>query len=191
MVKKGFRYKIFIELSCNCCYSLPDTNASTYVDPIMTEFSKKRTAIILISTGIVFTAIQFIPPMLSHTNPPVTGEPRWNSLETRATFFKACADCHSNETVFPWYSSVAPVSWLVESDIREGRKHFNISEWDKRTMNGAESANEVRRGAMPAGLYLLMHSDANLNTVEKKKFIKGLIETFGDSKNKQHEIKFE
>jgi hypothetical protein len=140
---------------------------------------------------IVFIVIQFIPLSLTHKNQPVTGEPQWNSPETRSTFFKACADCHSNETVFPWYSTIAPVSWLVESDISEGRKHFNISEWNQHNENGEKAAEEVQRGSMPSGLYLLMHSDANLNTADKKRFVEGLTATFGTSRHKQNEIKFE
>ncbi|MDP1678315.1 MAG: heme-binding domain-containing protein [Bacteroidota bacterium] len=140
---------------------------------------------------IVFLLIQFIPSSLPHKNPPVTGEPQWNSAETRSTFFKACADCHSNETVFPWYSTIAPVSWLVESDVRSGRKHFNISEWDQQEQKGDEAAEEVRHGSMPTGLYVLMHPQANLNAVEKKKFVEGLTATFGDSEHKRNEIKFE
>ncbi len=157
----------------------------------MKRFSKKNISIGITSLAVIVIALQFFPPSLSHSNPPVTGEPKWNSPETRATFFKACADCHSNETVFPWYSTIAPVSWLVESDIREGRKHFNISEWDRRINNGDKAAEEVQRGSMPSGLYLLMHSNANLNAADKKKFVEGLTATFGTSQNKRHEIKFE
>ncbi len=162
------------------------------VSIIMAAIEKKK----IVSIGItmiviVFIAIQFIPSSLPHKNPIVTGEPQWNSLETRSTFFRACSDCHSNETVFPWYSTIAPVSWLVESDIQSGRKNFNISEWDQRKQNGEEAAEEVRHGSMPTGLYLLMHSDANLNAVEKKKFVEGLTATFGDSEHKRNEIKFE
>ena len=140
---------------------------------------------------IVFLAIQFIPSSFSRENPPITGEPQWNSPETRATFFQACADCHSNETKFPWYSTVAPVSWLIESDVQSGRRHFNISEWDRKKKNGDEAAEEVQRGSMPPGLYLLMHSSANLNAIEKKKFVEGLTATFGSSPHQRNEIKFE
>lgn len=152
---------------------------------------KKIIAALLIAGIILFVSIQFIPSSLSHHNPPVTGEPQWNSAETRATFFKACADCHSNETRFPWYSTVAPVSWLVDDDVQSGRKHFNISEWDQRRWNGDEAAEEVRHGSMPPGLFLLMHPDANLKAAEKKKFIEGLTSTFGESDRKRDEIKFE
>lgn len=157
----------------------------------MKLFSKKNILIGTALLAVVFIALQFVPSSLSHPNPPVTGEPKWNSPDTRMTFFKACADCHSNETIFPWYSNIAPVSWIIESDIREGRKHFNISEWDRHNENGDKAAEEVQRGSMPSGLYLLMHSSANLNTADKKRFVEGLTATFGTSQNKRHEIKFE
>jgi hypothetical protein len=91
---------------------------------------------------------------------------------------KACGDCHSNETVYPWYSKIAPVSLLIEDDIRDGRRHFNISEWDKSARGGDDAAEEVQKGSMPIGLYLLMHSEANLNAAEKTKFVEGLQRTF-------------
>ncbi|HAP35465.1 MAG TPA: cytochrome C [Bacteroidetes bacterium] len=157
----------------------------------MKRFSKKNISIGIAALVVAFIALQFVPSSLSHTNPPVTGEPQWNSPETRATFYKVCADCHSNETVFPWYSSIAPVSWLIESDISKGRKHFNISEWDRQNNNGDKASEEVQRGSMPSGLYLLMHSSANLNSADKKRFVEGLTATFGTSQHKRNEIKFE
>lgn len=123
--------------------------------------------------------IQFIPSSFQRTNPPVTGEPPWSSPGTRATFMTACGDCHSNETVYPWYSRIAPVSWLVEKDVREGRRHFNISEWDRTARGGEDAAEEVQKGSMPVGPYLLLHPDANLNAAQKKIFVDGLMKTFG------------
>jgi len=145
----------------------------------------RATAIIL---GIVFIALQFVPSSFSRVNPPVTGEPTWDSPETRATFFKACADCHSNETRFPWYSRIAPVSWLLEKDIQQGRKHFNISEWDKSERGGDDAVEEVQKGAMPIGPYLLMHPETNFNLTEKRAFVEGLKKTFdGDSIDNENE----
>lgn len=142
---------------------------------------KKIGTVVLIVLSVAFVSIQFIPDTLPRENPPVSGEPKWDSPETRATFFKTCADCHSNETKFPWYSTIAPVSWMIDNDVKNGRKHFNISEWDKRQRGGDEAAEQVRRGAMPIGPFLLMHPDANLNVEEKKKFVDGLIKTFNDA----------
>lgn len=142
---------------------------------------KKFFTIVLISAAVLFVAAQFIPSNFSRTNPPVTGEPKWDSPATRATFMKACGDCHSNETVYPWYSRIAPVSFAVENHIIEGRRHFNISEWDRSMRGGDDAAEEVQRGSMPIGPYLLMHPEANLTAEKKLIFVQGLKATFNST----------
>ena len=88
----------------------------------------------------------------------------------------ACYDCHSNETVFPWYSYVAPVSWLVNRDIRLGREHLNFSDWeskskmDKASILG-EIADEVELANMPMPIYIIMHPEAKLSTDERQLII--------------------
>ena len=83
---------------------------------------------ILIVIGVIIVAIQFIP--VDRSNPPVTQE--INAPPNVMTILKtSCYDCHSNETNWPWYSYVAPVSFLVASDVQNGRKRVNFSEWDK------------------------------------------------------------
>lgn len=144
---------------------------------IKQQYKKIFTHVLLLACGAIVVA-QFIPSSFSRINPPVTGEPLWDNPETRETFFRVCADCHSNNTVFPWYSTVAPASWIIESDVQEGRRHFNVSEWDRSRLGGSDAADEVRRGAMPVGPYLLMHPAANLNADEKKRFVDGLTRTF-------------
>jgi hypothetical protein len=76
-------------------------------------------------------AIQLVPYGRDHGNPPVTGEPTWDASETRALVKQACFDCHSNETEWPAYASIAPVSWLVQRDVNEGRAVLNFSEWPR------------------------------------------------------------
>jgi len=68
----------------------------------------------VLAGGIVFIAMQLVPYGHAHTNPPVTGEPKWDSPQTRELAKRACFDCHSNETDWPWYSNIAPVSWLIQ-----------------------------------------------------------------------------
>lgn len=140
---------------------------------------------ILFILVIIFVAIQFIP--VDRTNPPVVKEPDWNSPKTRAYAVRACFDCHSNETKWPFYSYIAPVSWLVADDVQEGREHFNMSDW--KPGKGDEAAKEVREGDMPLWQYTLMHSEAKLTDVEKKEFIAGLIETFGEKKENRKRVK--
>lgn len=127
---------------------------------------------------LLLIIIQFIP--VDRTNPPVVREPNWDSPETRAYAVRACFDCHSNETKWPAYSYIAPISWLVADDVMEGRKDFNMSDW--KPGKGDEAAKEVRKGDMPMWQYTLMHSEAKLTDAEKKEFIAGLIATFGEKK---------
>ena len=136
---------------------------------------------IVISTILLGVAIQFIPYGRDHTNPKVVQEPKWDSPQTRTLFMRACADCHSNETKWKWYSNVAPISWLVQSDVEDGREHLNISNWrHQRHNHGDESSAQVRSGHMPPLIYTAVHPDARLSKKEKKEFIKGLINTFGE-----------
>jgi hypothetical protein len=124
--------------------------------------------------------IQVVPYGRDHTNPPVISEPAWDSPQTRALFYRACADCHSNETVWPWYSNVAPISWLVVHDTVEGRDVFNVSEWGQARRNKADEAAEtVQKNSMPPWFYLPPHPTANLTNVERQQLINGLVATFG------------
>jgi Haem-binding domain len=77
----------------------------------------------------------------------------WDAPETRELAVRACFDCHSNETVWPWYSHVAPISWLVWSDVVRGRKELNFSEWDRPQLEARESGSTVRKGLMPPWYY--------------------------------------
>jgi len=141
--------------------------------------SKMKT--ITIATVLLGVAIQFVPYGKNHTNPQVIEEPKWDTPKTRALFMRACADCHSNETKWPWYSNVAPISWLVQHDVDEGREHFNISNWHHQKKNkGDEAAEELREGDMPPLVYLPAHPEARLNQTEKKELIQGLVNTFGE-----------
>ena len=136
---------------------------------------------ITISVLLLGVAIQVVPYGREHTNPPVVQEPQWDTPKTRALFMRACADCHSNETKWPWYSNIAPVSWLVQHDVDEGREHFNVSNWLHQKKNkGDEAAEEVREGDMPPLVYLPAHPEARLSETEKKELITGLVNTFGE-----------
>ena len=88
--------------------------------------------------------IQLVPYGRDRENPQVIQEPSWDHAQTRELFFRACKDCHSNQTEWPWYSSVAPASWLVQRDVDEGRSHFNVSEWHPAENGGDEAAKFVQ-----------------------------------------------
>lgn len=117
--------------------------------------------------------IQFVPFGHDHTNPPESREPAWNSPETRELIRRACFDCHSNQTVWPWYSNIAPSSWLVQRDVNGGRRHLNFSEWDRPQRHVKDIAEQVNSGGMPPWFYLPMHSTAKLSEAEKKALIDG------------------
>ncbi len=134
-------------------------------------------AFVFLLIGLV--VIQVLPFGRNHTNPPVLAEPAWDSPQTRATFIRACADCHSNETKWPWYSNVAPVSWLIVRDVNEGREKLNVSAWGLQDNEADEAAEAVQKGEMPLWFYIPLHPEANLTTTEKEQFIQGLIATFG------------
>jgi len=123
--------------------------------------------------------IQFVPFGRTHVNPPVAKEPDWNSPTTRELIRRACFDCHSNETTWPWYSNVAPVSWLVQRDVNGGRCHLNFTEWDRSQEHAKDVAEEVKQGDMPPWLYLPMHPGAKLNDAEKQMLIDGVEKSLG------------
>jgi hypothetical protein len=125
----------------------------------------KRVSIVLAG---IFLALQFVPS--GRTNPPAT-----KSLEAppevMAILRRSCFDCHSNETVWPWYAYVAPVSWLVVHDTDEGRAELNFSHWGDLTQTKRDSAassaiEEIEEGKMPLEAYLWMHGDAAITPAE-------------------------
>ena len=124
---------------------------------------------------VAVAALQFVPYGRSHANPPVRKEPGWDSSRTRELAARACFDCHSNETVWPWYSHVAPMSWLVQRDVDVGRRKLNYSEWDGPQKEARESAKEVRKGKMPPWYY----SWGWLSAAERQVVVGGLQATFG------------
>ena len=136
----------------------------------------------IVAAGIlVFGLIQLIPYGRAHSNPPVLNEVHWDTPQTKVLFTKACADCHSNLTKWPSYSSVAPVSWLVTHDVAEGREHFNVSMWGKQKKNkGKDAAEEAEESDMPPAIYTVMHPEARLSDQEKAALIRGLKATFGE-----------
>lgn len=133
--------------------------------------------------GLVLLAgIQLVPYGRSHTNPPVRGEPPWDSPATRTLAARACFDCHSNETAWPRYAQVAPASWLIQRDVDKGRRKLNFSEWGRRQKEARESAKTVRKGEMPPWLYTAIQSDARLLPAETEALIRGLGTTFGSER---------
>lgn len=125
----------------------------------------RRTVLIIIAVVIgAFILIQFLGP--KRTNPPVETEAPLPA-DVKTVMQESCFDCHSNETVWPWYSRVAPVSWLVINDVNEARAEFNLSTWnqwdaEKQAEFPTEAWEEASEGAMPPANYLRMHGNAKL-----------------------------
>jgi mono/diheme cytochrome c family protein len=140
---------------------------------------RRITTIGMVALMGLLVLIQFVPYGRDHTNPQVVAEPAWDSLETRALFMRACGDCHSNETVWPWYSNVAPVSWLVTRDVVEGRAELNISAWGLQKNEADDAAESVQEGEMPLWFYTPLHPEAKLTAAERQQLINGLTATFG------------
>ena len=138
-------------------------------------------AVAVLAAG--FLLLQLVPYGRAHENPPVVAEPNWDSPQTRELAQRACFDCHSNETVWPWYASVAPVSWLVQHDVDEGRQYLNFSEWG--TNGEGEEAGElyevILEGEMPMSNYLITHPEARLTDGEMAALAEGLVTTAGGS----------
>ena len=141
---------------------------------------KLKKIVIYGGLGLValFVLIQFIP--VSRENPAATQEIQWDSDQTRALAQSACFDCHSNETVWPWYSYVAPISWRIASHVDHGRQHLNFSEWDQPNEDADEIIEVITTGEMPLSDYLMMHPEAQLNDEGIQALIDGLEQTLAN-----------
>ena len=106
-----------------------------------------RPRTVLLAGIALLVAAQAIPYGPSRTNPTVVEEPQWDSPMTRELASRACFDCHSNETEWPVYSRIAPVSWLVARDVQEGRAVLNFSEWQRPQEEAGEAAKTVTEKA--------------------------------------------
>lgn len=148
-----------------------------------------RRNLLRLGVGLIgmFVAIQFVPYGRNHTNPPVTGEPAWDSPDTRALAGRACFDCHSNRTEWPAYSNIAPASWLVQYDVDKGRRTLNFSEWQRPQEEASEAAEAVMERKMPPTAYTLVHAHARLDATERDRLARGLARSIGMAASEAHE----
>ena len=114
----------------------------------------------------VFCALQLVPYGWWHENPSVIEDAPWPDQATADLARGACYDCHSNETEWPVYSYVAPMSWLVRSDVERGRDELNLSDWDEFGDEADDAAEQVEEGSMPPSQYQLLHPAARLSDAE-------------------------
>lgn len=137
----------------------------------------KKIIYALIILVVLFGLIQLVPYGRNHTNPVVVSEPNWDSPATRDLVKTACFDCHSNETIWPWYSNIAPVSWLVYLDVVGGRRHMNFSDWASQSESANRITSIINEGEMPPFQYTLIHKNAILDATQKKTLIDGITNT--------------
>lgn len=129
----------------------------------------KWIAVLGLSLLVAPVVIQFVP--VDTSNPPVIGDVP-TSPAVKAVLRRACYDCHSNETEWPWYAQVAPFSWLIARDVRKGRAELNFSTWNQystqqRVKKLKETWEEVTAGKMPPWLYLPAHREARLSAEDR------------------------
>ncbi|MBA3459564.1 MAG: heme-binding domain-containing protein [Deltaproteobacteria bacterium] len=126
---------------------------------------------------VMFGLMQLVPYGRTHSNPRITGEPAWDSPRTRDLAVRACFDCHSNETKWPWYANVAPFSWVVQRDVDAAREVINFSEWHRPQPLAPYSALSVRSYGMPPTKYRVAHPEADLTKEETLELAAGLDRT--------------
>ena len=130
-------------------------------------------------TIALFGLMQLIPYGRTHKNPPILREPAWNSARTRELAVRACFNCHSNETKWPWYANVAPMSWVVLFDVNVAREVLNFSEWNRTYEMAPYCHQSIMSNNMPTAKYRMAHPEADLTPQEMSDLANGLDETMG------------
>lgn len=139
----------------------------------------KRGRLVTGAFVVVLLGIQFVPNDLPESRQPNPGDIIQSGIVTSevAEMLKvSCYNCHSNETVYPWYSFVAPSSWLVAKDVRDGRDELNFSDWADYSMMDKlakldDLVSEVEEGKMPLGIYTLVHPSAKLDDAQRQSIV--------------------
>ncbi len=155
----------------------------------MKQFGLRRWALLL-AGGVVL--LIFLIGLVqaaakNRSNPPAVAEPQWDSPETRQLAERACFDCHSNQTKWPWYSGLPVISRLISDHVDKGRSRLNFSEWgsgrnqevDEVAQKAFDPAHYARDDAFPQPPYSLLHPQARLNQQERERLSQGLITTMG------------
>ena len=137
---------------------------------------KKALKIALLILAIAFVGIQFF--QIDKTNPEIVQAETLESiiavpLDVKIILGKACNDCHTNNTRYPWYSYIQPNGWFLRSHVDDGRRHLNFDKFttydaNKQSKRLEEMCEEVTEGKMPLPSYLWIHRDAVLTETEKK-----------------------
>jgi hypothetical protein len=139
----------------------------------------KVLAVLVAWVAVAFVVLQLIPYGRTHANPLSVQEPNWDSPRTRELAVRACFDCHSNHTDWPWYANVAPMSWAVQFDVDTGRSVLNFSEWNRSYARAIYSGRRTSDGNMPPYKYIMAHPEADLTVEERAELARGLDLTVG------------
>jgi hypothetical protein len=148
----------------------------------------RRTLIVFGIPLALLAVVQVVPYGRDHSNPPAGATPTWDSPGTLALARRACFDCHSNQTHWPWYSNLAPLSWRIQNHVMQGREKLNFS--DQQLANeavgeaAAEAGETVTKREMPPFDYALAHPEARLTPAEELALAAGLDATFGTARRK-------
>lgn len=147
---------------------------------------------LLIVLLVAFVIIQFFP--IEKTNPPVNKGMDFLSIKnvdpsTTQLIRNSCYDCHSHETKYPWYASIAPSSWILKNHIDDARKHFNFSlfatyEPERQIKKLEEAAEEVAERKMPLESYYIGHQDAKLSDAQRKQLVDFFLKEVQETKRK-------
>jgi hypothetical protein len=137
--------------------------------------NKARVRKVVLALLIFLIAIQFVQP--KRTNPPVIPSRTLAShvklpQDVQVILMRGCGDCHSNQTIWPWYSSIPPLSWVITDDVNEGRRHMNFQDWEAQvdpkqaTDRLIDTCKEVREKGMPPFAYRIVHKSKELTIQE-------------------------
>ena len=137
--------------------------------------NKARVKKVIFALAVFLIAIQFVQPR--RTNPPVIPSRALTAHvvvpeDVQSTLMRACGDCHSNQTVWPWYSRLAPMSWMIVDDVNQGRRHMNFQDWEAQespkaaTDHLVDICKEAREKGMPPFTYRITHENARLTPQE-------------------------
>ena len=138
------------------------------------EMNKARVKKVILALAVFFIVKQFVQPQ--RTNPSIIPSRTLAAHvkvpeEVQSILMRACGNCHSNQTVWPWYSHIAPLSWIITDDVDEGRRHMNFQDWEARISKQPAAppldiCKEVQEKGMPPFTYRMMHGDARLTPQE-------------------------
>ena len=128
----------------------------------------------VVGTAVLLLLAQAVPYGRDHANPAPSKSLAFDAPATEELFVGACADCHSDKTEWPWYSNVAPISWLVERDVKEGRGVFNVSRWDQAQPASDEVVEVLTENEMPPLQYKAIHGDSRLSNAERDRLAEGM-----------------